>query len=276
VSCHAAVGNTAEHGGRLLVDLDRPVAGPTGATAPGSPHASRRGDFLTSPSLCGTCHEVVGPGLFDEPTLAEYRASGLPAIGATCVSCHMPDVETPTGPPRRSHRLAGVDPPWGASPRAAAEAAERTRALLADALALWIEPHAGGATVIVENAGAGHAVPTGVSFLRDVWIDGRAVDANGVETHHRRALSLGAQLLHEDREVALITDADRVEPRGLALGEHASVEIALPAGAARPVLVEATLRARAIREDVLTALELTDRSPEIPELVVHTAGVRVP
>ena len=223
VSCHAAIGNTAEHGGRLIVDLDRPVAGPNGTGAADAPHAVRPGDFLGSASLCGTCHEVRGPGLFDEPTLTEWRESGLDSIGADCASCHEP------------HAAPGFG------------------ALLGEALALWIEERDGRAIVYLENAGAGHVVPTGVSFLREVWVDVTVTTADGTTTEHGRVIELGARTLARDEEVALITDADRVEPRGLALGEHRSVAIELPDAA---VEVEATVRAREIRAGVADALGL--------------------
>lgn len=260
VSCHAAVGNTAEHSGRLIVDLSRPIAGPSGEAPAGAPHAVRSGDFLASESLCGTCHEVRGPGLFEEPTLTEWRESGLSAIGAGCASCHVSE---------GSHRFVGLDPPWDASEAEVAEAAERSRALLEEALALWIELGDGAAVITVENAGAGHAVPTGVSFLRDIWVDVRVVAADGTSVTRERVIELGARAWSGDREVALVTSADRIEPRGLGLGEHRTVEIALPYGTAR---IEATLRARAIRADVLDALELGHRASEVPVLEVATVS----
>ena len=225
VSCHGAIGNTAEHSGRLVVDLDRPLAGPSGEAVSGAPHAVRAGDFLGSASLCGTCHEVRGPGLFDEPTLTEWRESGLDAVGADCASCHEP------------HGAPGFD------------------ALLGEALVVWIEERDGQAVVFLENASAGHVVPTGVSFLRDVWVDVTVTEASGARREHPRVIELGARVLSGDVEVALITDADRVEPRGLALGEHRSAAIDL-GDAGVGVEVEATVRARGIRAGVADALGL--------------------
>lgn len=42
--------------------------------------------LLRSASLCGTCHEVTGPGVFQEPTTTEFRAASQD--DAACASCH--------------------------------------------------------------------------------------------------------------------------------------------------------------------------------------------
>jgi hypothetical protein len=168
---------------------------------------------------------VRGPGLFDEPTLTEWRESGLDAVGADCASCHEP------------HAAPGFD------------------ALLGEALSVWIEERDGQAVVFLENASAGHVVPTGVSFLRDVWVDVTVTAADGTRREHPRVIELGARTLMGEEEVALITDADRVEPRGLALGEHRSATIDL-GDAGVGVEVEATVRARQIRAGVADALGL--------------------
>lgn len=269
VSCHAAVGNHAERDGMLAVDVSAPLAGPFGASRTFA-HASRTSDFLASPSLCGTCHEITGPVLVDEPTLSEYRASPQAAEGLTCADCHMPREEeralsndSDRLRPVRSHRFVGFDPPWGAPADRAARAAEETRELLAMALALRIEPAEGGVEIVVSNVGAGHAVPTGATFLRDLWVD---VEIDG--ELRSRVITLGDQPMSGDDRVALLTQADRVERGSLDPGAERRAFVAA-AGTSR---VTATLYGRAVRDGVLDALDLRARASEIPTHAIAVAG----
>jgi len=266
VSCHAATGNHAERDGELAVDLSRPLAGPLADPEPSVAHRTRGGAFLASPSLCGTCHELTGPNLVREPTLTEYRASPAAAEGRTCADCHLPDdgarpLSNDSATPREasSHRFVGFDPPWGAPPDVAADAAERTRALLAEALTLQVEPAEGGLTVTVANVGAGHSVPTGATFLRDLWVDVEPLDG----PVRARVIELGDQPMHGAMPVALLTRADRVEAGSLAAGDARSVFVPVD-GASRVVL-----RGRAVRDSVLEALERTDLRAQIPTHTIH-------
>lgn len=273
VSCHAAIGNQAERDGHLDVDRAVPLAGPFADPEPTIAHGSREGGFLRSASLCGTCHELTGPNLVREPTLTEYLASPQAAAGQTCADCHMPDdgerpISNDATRARRnsSHRFVGFDPPWGAPPDEAEQAAERTRALLASALALRIQPVDGGVEVVVENVGAGHAVPTGATFLRDLWVD--LEDADGAIVASR-VLRLGDQPMAGDTPVALLTRADRVEVGSLPAGESRRVFVPVSVD----VGVTAHLRGRAVRDEVLAALSLTDLRPQIPTHSIATASL---
>lgn len=258
VSCHAATGNTGERDGRLRVDTDVPLAGPTGAGDNGA-HATRVTGFLTSPSLCGTCHEVTRPALLDEPTLTEHLASDFATDGVGCVDCHMPDGE---------HRFIGIDPVWGADPATRRRAVDDARALFADAVVLTVEIDGTDAIVTIANVGAGHSVPTGAAFLRDVWLD---VSFDGGDPV--RVASFGAEMTHGDASVAVITRADAVESRSLSAGEVRTWSVPAPSGARR---VDATLRLRAIRWDTLAALGLDDLREEVPTIDVTSQGASIP
>lgn len=252
VTCHAAVGNRQEGNGALVVDLDAPLAGPSSGEGVERPaHRSGPRGFLTSASLCGTCHEVHGPGLLVEPTLTEFRASAF--VGDdSCIGCH-------GGDSSQDHRLAGLDPPWGASPEEAKRAAEASRALLERALKLEVARDASGLFVRLTNVNTGHAVPTGVASLRDLWIDVELTDQEGRQVVVERVLELGARLTREGQDVALPTDATLITPRSLDPGEVR--EWRSPKGATSLV---ATLRARAFRSGALSALGLEGRAHEVP------------
>lgn len=270
ISCHAAVGNHAERDGMLAVDPSRPLSGRLSDPEPTLAHGTTRRDFLGSPSLCGTCHELTGPRLAVEPTLTEYRASPQAAEGITCADCHLPpDGERPlsndSSRPRatRSHRFVGFDPPWGAAPDEAARAAERTRTLLASALALELRAADGGVEVVVTNVGAAHAVPTGASALRDLWVD-LEIDGALVAS---RVLELGDRPMAGDRPVAIATDADRIEHASLAAGASRRAFVA----SSTPAAVTARLRGRAIRDAVLDRLGLGASRHDIPTHEIASA-----
>jgi hypothetical protein len=237
VSCHSAIGNHGERDGLLTVDLAAPISGPFADAEPTPAHASRVYGFLPSESLCGTCHEITGPNLVREPTLTEFRASPQAAAGQTCIDCHAPRREVrplvPDGRlrPTRSHRFSGFD-------------AE----LLASALALRAERRGEILEVVLTNTGAGHSVPTGAAFLRDIWVD---VEVDGMVIAPS-ILRIGDQPTHAGVPVPLLTRADAVRIGSLAPGAEVRASIAAPPGAT------VILRARPARIEVLQALDRID------------------
>ncbi|MCA9493529.1 MAG: hypothetical protein KC621_26540 [Myxococcales bacterium] len=211
LACHGAVGNLQEGDGALIVD----ERGPIGARGPtDAPHGVEGRRFLLSSSLCATCHEVTGPGLLDERTGSEHAESGG---DEGCADCHMPDGD---------HDLR---PRWEG------------------ALALTLTREAGEAVVEVSNVGAGHAIPTGAAFLRDLRVD---LVVDGVA---ERVLTLVPVPVLEGVQVALPTDADGFEGEALQAGESRVVRVELPDDAEQ---VEAVAVFRRFRPDLLEALEL--------------------
>lgn len=253
VSCHAAVGNHGTSDGRLAIDLEAPVGGP--GESPHAPHPVTARGFLRAPELCGTCHELTGPRLAVEPTFTEFLASPQAAEGATCASCHMPAREG-----RRDHRFVGFDPPWGAGPEEAARSADDTLALLQAALRLDVRRDGDALGIAVTNVGAGHAVPTGAAFLRDLWVDVEVGAEGGGGVVAARVITLGDQPMRGERPVPLLTRADRVEPGSLPAGATRRARIAWP----RPEPASVVLRGRAVRLPVLDALGLRRLEPELP------------
>jgi hypothetical protein len=118
---------------------------------------------------------------------------------------------------------------------------------------------------------AGHAVPTGASFLRRVWIDVELTSRSGATTTIPGVLELGARLTKGGQDVALITDADHIERRSLAPGETRTVHLPTPPGAWASAKVR--LRARAITEEALFSLGLSARASEVPLLEVAAIGI---
>jgi hypothetical protein len=280
VACHSATGNLATRDGLLTIDAEGPVNGPFADPVPTPAHDSRVYGLLESPQLCGTCHEVTGPRIFHETTLAEYDVSKAATRGGGCASCHMLPVEP--GPialgetktrPRSDHSFVGVDPPWGASADEAAKEASRTLTLLRSGLGLVATRSGAGIDVQIANL-AGHAVPTGIAVLRGIWVDVDFTGADGKTASAPAVIALGSQPTLSGTPVALITEGDAVVPNVLAPGALLRVHVDFPVSLVSPVSVVATLRARAVRPEVLDALGLADLGAEVPTHEV--AGVRVP
>ena len=279
VSCHGAVGNRGVRDGRLIVDLDVPLSGPFGV-GEADAHVTRKSGFLKSAELCGSCHEVTGPNIFIEKTHSEFRDSEIASAGVVCVDCHMPRLDDAPavagGPVRthRDHRFTGFDPPWGASEAEALDAAARTRALLVSGLALDVE-RGGSAqlTIHVTNRGTGHAIPTGVAALRDIWVDVHLIDALGERRlFSERVIELGAQPTKNGRAVVLMTQADDLHDYSLASGARRTATLLdLP----RHGRLEVSLYGRAIKEEVLGALDLQALQREAPTHLIAREMIEI-
>ncbi|MBL9039116.1 MAG: hypothetical protein JNG84_11410 [Archangium sp.] len=152
-SCHLATGNRGTANGALEVRLDAPVSTVRSVNAP---HATTQRGFLQASELCGTCHDVRGPGLLDEPTFTEFQATN-PPVGTTCISCHVSS----------GHGFEVSD----------GLTLERTEL-----------------AVQVRNDGARHRIPTGMAAMRDIWVDVTIEDEAGRRTEAARVIELGAEL----------------------------------------------------------------------------------
>ncbi len=127
---------------------------------------------LRSPELCGGCHEqfVPGTGLHAIGTLTEHRS----APSATCVDCHMPGTSAGV----TDHRFPGGNV-FLAKLFGHTTLAEDETSKLRSALGVAAIRTKDGARVTVTNIGAGHAFPTGVTDIREPWVEVQAVRADG-------------------------------------------------------------------------------------------------
>ena len=175
-------------------------------------HATKTDGFYQRSEFCGMCHNVTHPlsGRPIERTYEEWRESpyntGDPATATQCQDCHMrqtpgnpgtgavekrdnPGKAAVMGPERPhiwTHYFVGGNALYPDRPNA-----ERRRAMVEDRLrhAARLEilpedaPKAAGdlATfrVRVHNVGAGHKLPTGLSEVREIWLDVTVTDATG-------------------------------------------------------------------------------------------------
>lgn len=216
--CHQWQGEPKTAGGGLTAFQDglkpgRTFFGSFGDAVGNAYHQSEASPLFQrdSSQLCRNCHSVQydrnGDGkiergtdlvlqtLYDE--WEDYAKTG----GVGCVDCHMPFVsgtraaetalipfeQDGDAPARklRSHRFIAVDYPLD-YPAARDQSRAEREALLRRAATLGIVPTSINATstrvsfdVSVQNTGAGHNLPGGFAFVRQMWLEVTLLDAQG-------------------------------------------------------------------------------------------------
>lgn len=252
--------------------------------------ATRSLETLRDPKFCGGCHEQFVPGTGLLPafsTLSEWEASPFfavdPAKQVRCVDCHMPK----TGGVA-DHRSVGGNLYLGQRSGSADLVAGQT-SRLKSFMALGARRSENVVSVDVQNLGAGHAFPTGVSDIREAWVELQAVDGSGKTVARiggpgadgsisASAARLGTDIATPDGTVLLrheLSVATRL-PFDRRVLPHETVTLtvnappALPAGAVR---LDAVLLYRNLRTSYYR-LALGDPNATPPE--TELARVKVP
>lgn len=199
--CHRVDAVTEDHNkGLTLSDEDDLMRGGIADPQETGAHRSQysplhdRGD-AGSAGMCGSCHDLVNPnGVHLERTFREWTESVFGMGGTsqlTCGNCHMrgsdgPAVNAEGAPIRRlhDHSMPGVDIAITDFPERADQLALVTEALDGTLIgSVCVNPNAGLFDILVtlENAGAGHAFPSGAASDRRAWVELKAFDAAGTE-----------------------------------------------------------------------------------------------
>ncbi len=230
---------------------------------PKAPHPAARSAFHDSSEFCGACHNVDHPinGMHLEATYSEWKKSPWAKEGVTCQDCHM------SGAPGRVGPVTGVAAAGGlqreniyamtftgaqvalGDPVAATELLKSAAKVELDAPAVLGDGDV--VTVKVTNTGAGHSLPTGLTEVREMWLEVYAETDDGAK-----------EALGERRFVTVLQDAkgkapvelwdatkiasdDRIPPRESVTGEY---PVKLPAGAGSAT-VKAVLRYRSASDE---------------------------
>jgi len=183
-----------------------------------------------SSDLCGTCHNVTHPtnGIVLEATYTEWKESPYAKEGTTCQDCHMtaglverkihPGKAAKGGPERdhvSEHFFVGPNLLYANAP-GAQELKELSRKLLRSSGKVKIgdpEVIENGINVpiLVTNTGAGHYLPTGITELRQLWLEIKVIDEAGHEIFHSGGLDQHGHI----KEGAIIYFTNVIDKKGV-------------------------------------------------------------
>ncbi len=242
--CHQVTGTTkpvanvshlVEPSGVLRAQLEDPQ----------SPHNPVYSAFHATSEICGGCHNVNHPvnGMHLESTYSEWKKSPQAKQGIQCQDCHMSEAPPAVGPSTGQACVNGPERPniyhmTFAGAQVALGNAERATALLQSAATIdMAAPEIAGpsaeVTVTITNVGAGHYLPSGLTEVRQMWLQVVAVDESGKETELGKRV-FGTVLKDKDGKypaelwdaVAVVSD-DRIPPME---SVSETYKLALPAG----------------------------------------------
>jgi hypothetical protein len=259
---------------------DGVIVGPYGDT--NAPHATAKGQALTTEQVCVRCHEAEAT--FPELVLAcafttgsEFADSPAAQQGKICQDCHMPEVDRPLMAgfperPTRRHWFGGSLIPK--RPEDEGDVAP-LRDVYPDGLTLALAPlpdsAVPGESVTVSatytNAEAGHRLPTGdpERFLT-IELVARGPD--------------GAALARSDARVGTkyqwYPEVKKLDDNRLMPGESRSLELTLTAPATGPITVEAIASKYRIGREALEYHHLDGKYPDGREFAreVGTISIR--
>lgn len=196
-SCHKIASIERPYNAGHTLDPTGPLRGPIKDPVDNAYHASEYSEIFESSELCASCHDVVEvSGINLERPYEEWLESPAGMEGRNCQSCHMDtwDGQAADGAPERTglhdHRFRGVEVPLSddfiADPEAIIEMEEQVAELLDQAGSIYLEAPYGAAAghqldllVTLQNNIDAHNLPTGTTFIRQIWVELIATDAEG-------------------------------------------------------------------------------------------------
>ena len=178
-------------------------------------HETAYSAFHMTAEFCGACHNVDHPanGLHLEATYTEWKNGPYAEEGIVCQDCHMtpgpgPNKPNPgtaaAGGPQRDHiyimTFAGGN--VGLGDAALAEERLKAAAEIEVVAPDVVAPgESGEAEVTITNVGAGHYLPTGLTEVRQMWLEVTATEPDG-----------DPQVIGEHKFGTVLKDADGNSP----------------------------------------------------------------
>jgi DNA-binding beta-propeller fold protein YncE len=295
LACHAVTGNRTGEGNNPNI-LDPATVLAAGYPGPGDDPTAHVEAMATpdESSFCAPCHQgfVPGSGVKEFMTYQEYLDTDYHVIGhegeATCMDCHMPRDRGYS-----DHSFLGPNL-WFTRTYGTQADVDRAVAFMQTAATLEVAAPSSVAAglsvpvdVTVRNSGAGHRLPTGVSNLRELWLEVTLTDADGAVVWQRGALDARGHLdpaatvfrkqlrdadgqplhAHEVWKVAQLDDLT-IEPQGSAAASYAVPTAGLDPGASATLTVR--LRYRSLNQAFVDAV-LGDDPPAVEVIDVATA-----
>lgn len=251
---------------------------------PAAHRARWNASVVRSAEFCGACHRqslpafLAGDGkeLVLQDTYTEWRESRYnssdPSVRRTCQSCHMPSapgIAPDLGDNRPSHFFTGGSRDIARIIGARAIYADQQR-LLESAATLSVAgacAQQGGAILVqITNSGTGHHLPTGVTDLRQVWLEVIATDNAGGVVYHSGAVDERGRLDSAAVRFGVILGDEQGQPvylhniararrilqdTTLPAGEMREIRYALPPRSPTPLHVEVKLWYQSVPQDFI-------------------------
>lgn len=280
-------------------------------------HPTKYSELHTKSEFCGLCHNVshAANRLPIEQTYNEWKNSpyntGKPETTIHCQDCHMrqrpgfpstgktsrpdnPGTAADDGPDRDhiwTHYFVGANAVVTrlmGSEKHAKMAEERLKNA-ADLLLIpggtYKKGYLSAVNIKVINSGAGHYLPTGITEVREMWLDviitdARGdvllrsgaldekgdIDANAVKYFTQLGNEMGEPVLNVAKADRILYD-HRIPPKGFVIEKYAFY---IPANAVPPLKVKATLKYRSLSQPLAKTL-LGKNAPVIP--VIDMTGI---
>lgn len=221
------IGNTSH---LILADLTRRAQ----IKDPAAPHAAAYSELHSKAEFCGGCHDVNHPtnGAHLESSYSEWLAGPYAKEGVVCQDCHMSKEAGVVGPYAgqacsTGAQREGIYSMTFIGANVGQGSADGATALLERAATVEVETpeivpagSTASVTVTVTNKGAGHYLPTGLTEVREMWLDVYAESKDGKRTklgEHRYGTVLkdsdGGYPAEVWDAIAIQSD-DRIPPRG--------------------------------------------------------------
>lgn len=303
----------------LSVAPDGPKRGPY-ADASNSFHGTAFSDVHTRSELCAACHNVFHPvtNTAIARTYEEWKGSVYAEHEIQCQDCHMapPEVAAQVAATLEKQPQRGLTSTFGTerSPffehtftganaavptllghwQTAADARKRLQIAARVALSAPSDARPGAPLpleVRVENARAGHNLPTSMTEIRQMWLhvtvrdegdggrvlwESGALDARGTldpgaRRYGSRAVDVDGNPTWKPWQVAKIERDTSIPPRGSAV-EAFSVPV--PEGAKGPLRVDASLRYRSFSQEVADEY-LGKPGWIVPDITMTSAAAQV-
>jgi nitrate/TMAO reductase-like tetraheme cytochrome c subunit len=192
--CHQVVGaGNPTNNVSLLLDPSGTYRAQLTTATP--PHKWAPSAFHNTAEICGSCHNVAHPanGLPVEATYTEWQASPQAKAGITCQDCHMSATPGQIGPsigwaagggPRRpvfQMNFMGANVAQG-NPVLAEQMLQNAATIEMVAPEVLNGATSTSVTVNITNVNAGHNLPTGLTEVRDMWLEVTFADFDGKTT----------------------------------------------------------------------------------------------